>query len=236
MGGFVHLHLHTEYSLLDGACRIPALIRRIREMGQDAVAITDHGEMYGVIDFYKKLKTGRQPIIGCEFMWRPVPVFDKIHRIDSSPYTSFCCARRTGYKNLLTLVSRGLSTVFTPSPGGSECAQGPPPVCLALSRSCGTSAPQLLAGIMSRPNRRRCIRDIFGAENFFYRNPITVWRTASASADLVRLAGDRRRLVATNDASLHHKRGQPNAACADLRPNNSTWEDSSMESHRRVLR
>ena len=64
---FTHLHLHTEYSLLDGACRIDQLVRRVKELGQTSVAITDHGVMYGAIDFYKACKAaGIKPIIGCE--------------------------------------------------------------------------------------------------------------------------------------------------------------------------
>ena len=67
MADFVHLHLHSEYSLLDGACRIADIPDRLRECGQDAVAITDHGNMYGVIEFYKTCKkAGIKPIIGCE--------------------------------------------------------------------------------------------------------------------------------------------------------------------------
>ena len=64
---FVHLHLHSEYSLLDGACRVTDIPRRARELGQTAVAITDHGAMYGVVDFYRACKNeGVKPIIGCE--------------------------------------------------------------------------------------------------------------------------------------------------------------------------
>ena len=64
---FVHLHVHTEFSLLDGACRIRDLVRRVKELGQPAVAITDHGVMYGCVDFYKAAKkAGVKPIIGCE--------------------------------------------------------------------------------------------------------------------------------------------------------------------------
>ena len=69
---FVHLHVHTEYSLLDGACRIPLLVKRVKELGQSAVAITDHGVMYGVVDFYKACKAeGVKPIIGCEVYVAP---------------------------------------------------------------------------------------------------------------------------------------------------------------------
>ena len=66
MTPFVHLHLHTEYSLLDGACRLGPLMERVKELGQTAVAITDHGVMYGCVDFYKAAqKAGIKPIIGC---------------------------------------------------------------------------------------------------------------------------------------------------------------------------
>ena len=82
MNDFVHLHVHTEYSLLDGACRIPALVSRAKELGQTALAITDHGAMYGVIDFYKKAKeVGIKPIIGCEVYVAPRTMADKVHKI-----------------------------------------------------------------------------------------------------------------------------------------------------------
>ena len=75
--GFVHLHVHTEFSLLDGACRIRDLIPRVQALGQSAVAITDHGNMYGVIDFYKAAKAaGVKPIIGCEVYVAPRTRFD----------------------------------------------------------------------------------------------------------------------------------------------------------------
>ena len=76
---FAHLHLHTEYSLLDGACRINDLVKRVKELGQNAVAITDHGVMYGVINFYKACKKeGIKPIIGCEVYVSPRKHTDKI--------------------------------------------------------------------------------------------------------------------------------------------------------------
>ena len=80
---FVHLHVHTEYSLLDGACRLPRLMERVKALGQEAVAITDHGTMYGVVDFYKAAKAaGVKPIIGCEVYVAPRTRFDKEHDRD----------------------------------------------------------------------------------------------------------------------------------------------------------
>ena len=82
MTEFVHLHVHSEYSLLDGACRIRELVSRAKEMGQKAVAITDHGVMYGAVDFYKECKNqGIKPIIGCEVYVAPRSMEKKDHAI-----------------------------------------------------------------------------------------------------------------------------------------------------------
>ena len=78
------MHVHSEYSLLDGACRIPQLVKKAKEMGQPAVAITDHGAMYGAVDFYKAAKeAGVKPIIGCEVYVAPRTHLDKVHEYDS---------------------------------------------------------------------------------------------------------------------------------------------------------
>ena len=96
MTDFCHLHVHTEYSLLDGACRIEKLLERAKELGQSSMAITDHGVMYGVIDFYKQAKKlGIKPIIGCEVYVAPRTRFDKVYRIDSSPYHLVLLCRTT---------------------------------------------------------------------------------------------------------------------------------------------
>ncbi len=104
---FVHLHVHSEFSLLDGACRIKDLPRRAKEMGQTALAITDHGVMYGVIDFYRAcLKEGIKPIIGCEVYVAPRTRFDKEHGIDNSPrHLILLCRNEEGYRNLSYMVS-----------------------------------------------------------------------------------------------------------------------------------
>ena len=84
---FAHLHVHTEYSLLDGSNKIKEYVKRVKELGMNSAAITDHGVMYGVIDFYKACKAeGIKPIIGCEVYVAPRTRFDKVHKIDSSPY------------------------------------------------------------------------------------------------------------------------------------------------------
>lgn len=109
MGGFVHLHLHTEYSLLDGACRIRDIPKLAKELGQNSVAITDHGNLFGAVDFYRACKSeGIKPIIGCEVYVAPRTRFDKVHKIDTSPnHLVLLCENQTGYQNLIHLVSAG---------------------------------------------------------------------------------------------------------------------------------
>jgi DNA polymerase-3 subunit alpha len=118
MSDFVHLHVHTEYSLLDGACRLAPVIARAKELGQQALAITDHGVMYGVIDFYKECKKqGIKPIIGCEVYVAPRTRTDKIHRVDSSPYhLILLCKNEVGYRNLIKMVSAGYIEGFYSKP------------------------------------------------------------------------------------------------------------------------
>ncbi len=118
MGEFVHLHLHTEYSLLDGATRIRDIAKKAIECGQDAVAITDHGVMYGVVDFYKELKAnGIKPIIGCEVYVAPRSRFLKEGKGDSSGnHLILLCKNETGYKNLCYMVSKSFTEGFYTRP------------------------------------------------------------------------------------------------------------------------
>ena len=111
---FVHLHVHTEFSLLDGACRIPLLVKRVKELGQSAVAITDHGVMYGVVDFYKACKAeGIKPIIGCEVYVAPRGRTDRVHELDSSMYhLILLCRNEEGYRNLCYLDSCAFTEGF----------------------------------------------------------------------------------------------------------------------------
>lgn len=104
---FVHLHVHTEYSLLDGACRLDRLCSAAKERGQNAIAITDHGNLFGAVDFYKAAKKhGIKPIIGCEVYVAARSRFDKVHGVDSNRHhLVLLCENETGYKNLIKLVS-----------------------------------------------------------------------------------------------------------------------------------
>ena len=115
---FVHLHVHTEYSLLDGACRIGGMMDRVKELGQSAIAITDHGVMYGCIDFYKAAKAaGIKPIIGCEVYVARRRMEDRVHGIDNDPYhLVLLCENRKGYENLCMLVSEAFTRGFYGKP------------------------------------------------------------------------------------------------------------------------
>ena len=111
---FAHLHVHSEYSLLDGACRISGMMDRVRELGQNAIALTDHGVMYGCIDFYKAAKAaGIKPIIGCEVYVAKRRMTDRIHGVDDRSYhLVLLCENMKGYENLCLLVSEAFQNGF----------------------------------------------------------------------------------------------------------------------------
>ena len=113
MSEFVHLHVHSEYSLLDGANRIKDLPIRAKELGMNAIALTDHGVMYGIIDFYKACtKEGIKPIIGCEVYVSNRSRFDKEANIDFNNHLILLAKNNEGYKNLTKLVSIGFVEGF----------------------------------------------------------------------------------------------------------------------------
>ena len=115
---FTHLHVHTEYSLLDGACRLGGLLDRAKELGMDSLAITDHGNMYGVIDFYKAARArGVKPIIGCECYVAARTRFDKDKNFDAKRYhLVLLCENETGYRNLMAMVSEAWVDGFYTKP------------------------------------------------------------------------------------------------------------------------
>lgn len=115
---FVHLHVHTQYSLLDGACRFGQLFDAVKRNGQTAVAITDHGNMFGAVEFYKQAKAnGIKPIIGCEVYVAVRSRFDKLHGIDNERHhLVLLCKNETGYKNLIKMVSESWINGFYTKP------------------------------------------------------------------------------------------------------------------------
>ena len=167
---FTHLHLHTEYSLLDGACRIPKLVERIKALGMTSCAITDHGVMYGCIDFYSAMKdAGVKPIIGCE-------VYVCRDRLDKSAanreysHLILLCENNTGYQNLMKLVSEGFLTGYYYRPRIDynlirQHSEG----LLCLSACLSGDLPKLL--LQGRYDDAeayvREMQDIFGEKNFY---------------------------------------------------------------------
>ena len=115
---FTHLHVHTEYSLLDGACRLGRLLDRAKDLGMDSLAITDHGNMYGVIEFYRMARErGVKPVIGCECYAAARSRFDKDKNYDSKRYhLVLLCENETGYKNLMAMVSEAWVDGFYTKP------------------------------------------------------------------------------------------------------------------------
>lgn len=115
---FTHLHLHTEYSLLDGACRINEAVKKAKELGQTSLAITDHGVMYGAVDFYKAAKNaGIKPIIGCECYVAARSRHSKVHGMDNERYhLILLCKNNTGYQNLIAMVSKAWTEGFYTKP------------------------------------------------------------------------------------------------------------------------
>ena len=114
---FTHLHVHTEYSLLDGAARVKELVKKTKELGMDSLAITDHGVMFGCIEFYKAcVAEGVKPIIGCEVYVAPRKLTDKENQDREPAHLILLAENEEGYHNLCKLVSRrALSRAFTTS-------------------------------------------------------------------------------------------------------------------------
>lgn len=168
---FVHLHLHTEYSLLDGACRIKRLMPRIKELRQNAVAITDHGAMYGVIDFYKEAqKYGIKPIIGCEVYVANRSRFSKEHQLDWSYHLVLLCENNTGYKNLIKLVSAGFIDGFYKKPRvDKELLRKYHEGIIALSACLAGEIPRNLSANDYDGAKKAALEylDIFGKGNYF---------------------------------------------------------------------
>ncbi len=169
---FVHLHLHSEYSLLDGAARIKSAVGKAREMGMPALAITDHGAMYGVVDFYKACKKAEiKPILGCEVYVAPRTMVDRTPKVDDNlNHLVLLAENEEGYRNLLTLVSLGFTKGFYYKPRVDKEALAQNSKGLIALSGCiaGEVASKVLRG---QPDQARqaaaAYRDIFGPGNFF---------------------------------------------------------------------
>ena len=172
MSEFVHLHLHSEYSLLDGACRIKDIPLRAKECGHSAVALTDHGAMYGVIAFYNECKKqGIKPIIGCEVYVASKSRFDKNEgRGTKYNHLVLLCENEIGYKNLTYMVSKGFTEGFYSKPRiDIELLRGHSEGLIALSGCLAGKIPSLLT--LGEYDMAKKVAfefiDIFGKDNFF---------------------------------------------------------------------
>ncbi len=170
---FTHLHVHTEYSLLDGSGKISEMLPRARELGMDSLAITDHGVMYGVIAFYKKaLEVGIKPIIGCEIYVAPGSRFDREARQDENRYHHLVllAENNTGYQNLMKIVTRGFTEGYYYRPRVDyevleEFHEG----LIALSACLAGEIPSriLRNDYEGAKESALRLRQIFGEDNFF---------------------------------------------------------------------
>jgi DNA polymerase III subunit alpha len=204
---FTHLHLHTEYSLLDGSGKIKEMVARAKELGMDSMAITDHGVMYGVIDFYRAcLAEGIRPVIGCEVYVAPGSRFDREASSSDDRYYHLVllAENNTGYANLMKIVSRGFLEGFYYKPRVDyevlkEHSEG----IIALSACLGGEvASNLRKGFYEEAKIAALnLRDIFGGNNFFLElQDHGIPEQKSVNQGLLRMSNETGiELVATND-------------------------------------
>lgn len=170
---FTHLHVHTEYSLLDGSSKIKEITKRAAELGMDSLAITDHGVMYGVIDFYKAAKdAGIKPVLGCEVYVAPGSRFDKEAGTGEDKYNHLVllAENNTGYQNLMKIVSRGFTEGFYYKPRvDKELLREFHEGIIATSACLAGEVQRYLARGMYEEAKRVALyyQDIFGNDNFF---------------------------------------------------------------------
>lgn len=205
MPGFVHLHNHTGYSLLDGSARIPDLVARARDCGMSALAITDHGVMHGVIDFYKECrKQDIKPIIGCELYMARASRFEKKPGADEKrSHLILLCKNRQGYQNLVRIVSSACTEGFYYKPRAdrellAEYREG----LIATSACIAGEIPQLL--LEGRPEEARAVarayREIFGDDFYIEMQDHGLREEKEVNPGLIQLARELEiPLVCAND-------------------------------------
>ena len=208
---FVHLHVHTEYSLLDGACRIDRLAKRARELGQTALAVTDHGVMYGAVAFYKACRAeGVKPIIGCEVYVAPRSRRSKEHGIDGGySHLILLCKNETGYRNLCYLVSLGFTEGFYIRPRIDwELLQEHAEGLVCLSGCLAGAIPQMLVRGDYEAARAKALelRALFGEDFYLEIQSHGIPEERQAAEGLIRLHKDTGiPLALTNDAHYINK-------------------------------
>ena len=233
---FTHLHLHTEYSLLDGACRINRLMERVKELGQTSVAITDHGVMYGVVDFYKAAKkAGVHPIIGCEAYVATRTRFDKVNRMDGSYHLVLLCENETGYRNLIKLVSAGFTEGFYSKPRiDKELLEKHHEGLIALSACLAGEIPRALASGDFEKAKETALyyQSLFGPDRFYLEiQDHGLEEQKLVLPMIVRLSRETGiPLVATNDAHyLTKEDAKMQRVLICIQTNKSVYDDDILE-------
>ncbi|MCK9578238.1 DNA polymerase III subunit alpha [bacterium] len=213
MSKFVHLHLHSHYSLLDGLSKIDEILDRVKELGMDSVALTDHGVMYGAIEFYQAAKSkGIKPIVGCEFYEAVLNMEDKNPQVESKRFHLILLAKNeTGYNNLVKLVTEAHLKGFYYKPRVDfnllkKYSEG----IIALSACLQGRIPTLLlAGKFDEAEKMALkYREIFGAENYYLemQNHPSIPEQARANELIIKLSKKTGiSLVATNDSHYTFK-------------------------------
>jgi len=169
---FSHLHVHSEYSLLDGACRIRDLVARAKELGQTSIAVTDHGVMYGAINFYKEAKNaGIKPIIGCEVYVAARTRFDMDYDIDSNRnHLVLLCKNMTGYKNLCHIISASFTEGFYIKPRvDMDLLRAHSDGLIVLSACLSGEIPKLIKAGRYNDAKAKALefQEIYGKGNFY---------------------------------------------------------------------
>ena len=204
---FTHLHVHTEFSLLDGSCKIKEIVARAKELGMDSLAITDHGVMYGVIDFYKAAKeVGIKPIIGCEVYVAPGSRFNKEagQSEDKYHHLVLLAENNKGYSNLMKIVSKGFIDGFYYKPRVDyEVLEQYHEGIIALSACLAGEVQKYLARGFYEEGKKAALKyqDIFGKGNYYLElQDHGIPEQKMVNSSLLRMSKELDiELVATND-------------------------------------
>ena len=234
---FTHLHVHSEYSLLDGACRIDRLVSAAKNLGQNSLAITDHGVMYGVIDFYRSCKKqGIKPILGCEVYVAPRTRFDKSFDFDKEYYhLVLLCENNIGYQNLIKLVSKGFVDGFYNKPRvDMELLEKYHEGLICLSACLAGEVPKAL---MNRDYNTalsvaKKYQKIFGKENYFIElQSHGIHEQDVTNPQLVKIANEiGAPLVVTNDCHyIEKKDSKTHSILLCIQTNHTVDDEDKME-------
>ena len=220
MKNFVHLHVHTEYSLLDGAGRVEKLVARAKELGMESIAVTDHGVMYGVVEFYKQAKKyGIKPLIGCEVYVAARTMCDRDPKLDGSQYHLVLLAKNEeGYNNLIKLVSMGFTEGFYYKPRvDMEVLRKYSKGLIALSACLAGAIPSHIIDGNYEAAKRAALsyNEVFGQGNFYLElQDHGIKEQSLVNQEVVRLSRETGiPLIATNDV---HYVDKEDAAAQDI--------------------